>query len=152
VGHEDTYAEDVTAVESAKRELLSLATRVAKRLRRQDRVAKSITWKVKYQDFVQITRSLTLPESTDDGRTIYRVCCNLLGKTEAGKRPIRLLGVSASQLNHADETKQLTLFKDSQGIENRKRLNKALDTITDKFGNEAVVQGTLLKPVKRSKS
>jgi len=151
VGHEETYADDVVAVESAKKELLSLATRVAKRLRRQDMVAKTVTLKVKYHDFIQVTRSLTLPKSTDDGREIYQVCCDLLAKTEAGKRPIRLLGVSVSQLSDSGDAGQLALFNDGQEPEKRKRLNKALDTITDKFGHEAVVPGTLLEPVNSDK-
>jgi DNA polymerase-4 len=151
VGHEETYAEDVEAVEVARMELLSLATRVAQRLRRQDMVAKTVTLKVKYHDFVQVTRSFTLPECTDDGRKIYQVCCDLLAKTEAGRTPIRLLGVSVSQLTDADETRQLALFNDSQNLEKRRRLNRALDSIADKFGHEAVVPGTLLEPGRSEK-
>ena len=129
----------------ARKALLSLATRVARRLRGHGFLGKTVTLKVKYHDFAQITRSVTLQESTDDGREIFRNCCELLGKTEVGKRPVRLLGISLSQLDIAEEEKQLMLFEERSETPKRKRLNRALDTISDKFGEEAIVPGTLLE-------
>ncbi|MFC1825663.1 DNA polymerase IV, partial [Thermodesulfobacteriota bacterium] len=98
IGHEQTFLEDVIHLEEARRELLKLANRVARRMRAHGVSGQTITLKVKYSDFVQITRSQTLPESTDDGTEIYQTVCRLLEKTSAGKRPVRLLGVSVSQL------------------------------------------------------
>jgi DNA polymerase-4 len=94
---------------------------------------------------VQITRSVTLKESTDDGREIFQSCCDLLVKTEVGKRPVRLFGISLSQLEVADEERQLALFEETPETPKRKRLNRALDAISDKFGDEAIVPGTLLE-------
>lgn len=144
VGHEDTYPIDISDVEEARKQLLSLATRVAKRLRGYGLVGKTVTLKVKYYDFVQITRSITLGEPTDDNRKIFQTCCDLLEKTEVGRRPVRLLGISLSQLSDSDETKQLALFAVEEPDRSR-RLNKALDTISEKFGDEAIVPGTLLE-------
>lgn len=144
VGHEDTYPIDISDVEEARKQLLSLATRVAKRLRGYGLVGKTVTLKVKYYDFVQITRSITLGEPTDDNRKIFQTCCDLLEKTEVGRRPVRLLGISLSQLSDSDETKQLALFAVEEP-DRRRRLNKALDTISEKFGDEAIVPGTLLE-------
>ncbi len=145
IGHEETYPEDIRDMTSVKKELLSLATRVARRLRRNNFIGRTITLKVKYQDFVQITRSITLPEPSDDGREIFQNCCDLLRKTEVGKRPVRLLGISVSQLSMFDEEEQLALFNQIEVGEKRKKLNRALDTISDKFGEEAIVPGTLLE-------
>jgi len=144
VGHENTYPLDISSLKEARKQLLSLATRVAKRLRGYGLVGKTVTLKVKYYDFVQITRSVTLGEPTDDSREIFRTCCDLLGKTEVGRRPVRLLGVSLSQLSNLDATMQLTLFTVEEP-DRRRRLNKALDTISEKFGDEAIVPGTLLE-------
>lgn len=144
VGHEDTYPIDISDVEEARKQLLSLATRVAKRLRGYGLVGKTVTLKVKYYDFVQITRSITLGEPTDDNRKIFQTCCDLLEKTEVGRRPVRLLGISLSQLSDSDETKQLALFAVEEP-DRRRRLNKALDTISEKFGDKAIVPGTLLE-------
>ena len=144
IGHEDTYAMDISDLGEARRELLSLANKVAKRLRGYGLVGKTVTLKVKYYDFVQITRSITLGEPTDDCREIFQRCCNLLGKTEVGKRPVRLFGISLSQLSDSDEARQLALFA-AEEADKRRRLNKALDTISEKFGNGAIVPGTILE-------
>ena len=144
IGHEDTYPMDISDLGEARKQLLSLANRVAKRLRRHGFVGRTVTLKVKYFDFVQITRSITLGEPTDDSRKIFQTCCDLLGKTEVGKRPVRLLGISLSQLSDSDETKQLALFTEADP-DKRRRLNRALDTISEKFGDEAIVPGTLLE-------
>ena len=144
IGHEDTYPMDISDFGEARKQLLSLATRVAKRLRGYFLVGKTVTLKVKYDDFVQITRSITLGEPTDDSRKIFQTCCDLLGKTEVGRRPVRLFGISLSQLSDSDETKQLALFSVEEP-DKRRRLNKAIDTISEKFGDEAIVPGTLLE-------
>lgn len=145
IGHEETYRKDILDMALARKVLLSLATRVAKRLRGHGFVGKSVTLKVKYHDFVQITRSITLQEPTDDGRKIFQSCCDLLSKTEVGKRAVRLFGISLSQLDPADEERQLALFEEKMEAAKRKKLNRALDTILDKYGDEAVVLGTLLE-------
>ena len=144
IGHENTYAQDISDLALAKKELLSLATKVGKRLRRHSLVGKTVTLKVKYHDFVQITRSFTLVEPTDDSRKIFQTCCDLLGKTEVGKKPVRLFGISLSRLGESEETRQLTLFE-GERADKRRRLNEALDTILDKFGDEAIIPGTLLE-------
>jgi len=144
IGHEDTYPVDISASGEARKQLLSLSIRVAKRLRGYGLVGKTVTLKVKYYDFVQVTRSITLVEPTDDGRKIFTTCCDLLGKTEVGRRPVRLFGISLSQLSELDETEQLPLFA-AEESDKRRKLNKALDTISEKFGDEAIVPGTLLE-------
>jgi DNA polymerase-4 len=68
-----------------------------------------------------------------------------LGKTEVSKRPVRLFGISLSQLDLADTERQLALFEQRMEAPKRKRLNRALDTISDKYGDEAIVPGTLLE-------
>jgi DNA polymerase-4 len=62
-----------------------------------------------------------------------------------GKRPVRLFGISVSQLSVSDAEKQLALFNEIEVEQKRKKLNQALDTISDKFGAEAIVPGTLLE-------
>jgi len=117
---------------------------VGRRLRKEGVRGKTITLKVKYHDFVQITRSLTIAEPTDDGGEITQTCYLLLRSTEVGKRPIRLLGVLVSQLTSLT-VKQLSLFSQDLRMQKNKRLNKALDVIQEKFGENAILPGTLLK-------
>ncbi len=102
VGHEDTYGQDIRGRKTMERQLLDLAHRVASRMRRHGFRGRTVTLKVKYPDFEQVTRAESMTQPTDDGGTIYRVARRLLDKTEAGTRPVRLLGISLSNLGGED--------------------------------------------------
>ena len=143
IGHEQTFIEDITENGEARKLLLGLSNKVARRMRKGGIAGKTISLKVKYSDFVQITRSVTLKDPTDDGFVIYEAVCRLLGKTEVGSRPVRLLGVSLSQLDFPTTGKQLSLFNISHGDQKRKRLNRALDSLYEKHGDCGVHPGTL---------
>jgi DNA polymerase-4 len=145
VGNEQTFLQDIVSLEVAQKELLALGNQVAQRMRHKRLKGKTITLKVKYFDFVQITRSATLTESTDDGLNIYSVVCQLLKKTEVTKKPIRLLGVSLSQFSCLGDETQLSLFHQEPSSKKRQKLNTALDLLYEKFGDNSVVPGTLLK-------
>jgi DNA polymerase-4 len=144
IGHEETFSQDILSVDLAKRELLDLANKVARRMRRHDVTGRTITLKVKYSDFVQITRSMTLPKSTDDGPEIYATVCQLLKKTAMGKRPVRLLGISLSQLSYLGSESQLFLFQHDTEGQKRKDLHSALDSLHEKFGEKSIRPGRLL--------
>jgi DNA polymerase-4 len=145
IGHEQTFSQDIISLNPAQKELLALSNKVARRMRHKGLKGKTITLKVKYFDFVQITRSATLPKSIDDGFELYSVACRLLKKTEITKKPIRLLGISLSQLSFSGIGTQLSLFDQDQSSQKRQRLNIALDSLYEKFGDKSVVPGTLLK-------
>jgi DNA polymerase-4 len=166
MGREETYPEDLSDRESIRTELLSLATRVAERLRSEGVKGKTVTLKVKYHDFTLVTRAVTLDRFTDDGGEIYRSVLALLPKTEAGKRPIRLLGISVSHLTESGEAPapgepdQLPLFGKSPGErstkatgksanpavspEKKEKLNRAVDRIREKFGKKGIRPAALL--------
>ncbi|MBF8259541.1 MAG: DNA-directed DNA polymerase [Actinobacteria bacterium] len=170
MGHEDTYPEDLTDMESIKAELLSLSTRVSARMRRNGVKGRTITLKVKYSDFTLVTRADTLNHPSDDGGELYRSVLALLPKTDAGKRPVRLLGISLSNLSAGEEGKavypadpgeQLSLFAGaianikapaqptaappSPSPEKREKLNRAVDRIREKFGDTGISPGALRK-------
>jgi len=147
VGHEETFARDIEDVDEARKEILALSTRVARRMRRKGIQGKTVTLKVKYSDFVQITRATTLPYATDDALEIFSNASRLLLNTEAGKRPIRLLGVSLSQLELPWQGKQLSLFEQENESQKRRDLNKALDSVVEKHGEKSVRPGSLLVPM-----
>jgi len=144
IGNEETFNEDILNIDLAKKELLALASKVARRLRREGVEGKTITLKVKYNDFVLITRSRTLNKFTNDWTIIYETTCGLLKKTETGKRPVRLLGISVSQLSTHGGEEQLSLFSLIELDRKRKDLNTTLDSLQDRFGESIVRPGTLL--------
>jgi DNA polymerase-4 len=145
IGREETFPSDLTSGEALKRELLSLATRVARRARRHGLAGRTVTLKVKYGDFRLVTRSTTLETPSDDAAEIYRTCCNLLLKTMAGQRPVRLLGIYLSGLASGHPAGQMSLLEvPGDALHRRRRLHRALDALADRFGEDAVVPGMLL--------
>jgi DNA polymerase-4 len=100
--------------------------------------------KVKYSDFKRVTRSATLHHYTNDNAEIYLNVCSLLEKTAVGKRPVRLLGISVSNLSDTGSGLQLSLFDQNESNQKRKELNKTADSIIEKFGNRGVRPGTLI--------
>ncbi|OFZ17788.1 MAG: hypothetical protein A2X94_04270 [Bdellovibrionales bacterium GWB1_55_8] len=107
-GSETTFETDILSISELTETIRSLSEHVAAELGKIGRPAKSVTLKVRYDDFTTITRSQTLKRHTDQEETIARTASELLlRKTEAGQRPIRLLGVAASGLLSPDEPIQL---------------------------------------------
>jgi DNA polymerase-4 len=144
IGHEETFSEDILRVDLAKKELLFLADRVARRMRRHGVEGKTITLKVKYHDFVRITRSVTRHKYTNDSADIYSNICSLLEKTAVGKKPVRLLGISLSNLADIGSGRQLSLFSHYESDEKRRELNRTLDSVFDKFGGKGIRPGSLI--------
>jgi DNA polymerase-4 len=95
---ENTYAEDLTALEAIRAELERMARENADWLERRKLAARTVTIKVRYADFTTITRSHTLSVATSDADVIASWAKDLLGRTEAGSRPVRLLGVRVAGL------------------------------------------------------
>ena len=77
-----------------------MARGTARWLAKRDLYARTVTIKVRYNDFTTITRSHTAPPARDTASIISRAMA-LLDKTDAGQRPIRLLGVSAHNFTNA---------------------------------------------------
>lgn len=93
-GSEETYAQDIESIDKIRSEIDQLARGVAEWLEKKAIKGRTVTIKVRYNDFTTITRSQSTPVYTNDADDIARRAVKLLDKTEAGHRPIRLLGVS----------------------------------------------------------
>ena len=109
LGTESTYARDLRDPEQMARELEKMAAEVAGSLQERQLLARTLTVKVRYGDFVTVTRSHTLPVPCADGTTFAVQSRALLRRTEAAARPVRLLGVTASNLLEGAPV-QLALF------------------------------------------
>jgi DNA polymerase-4 len=92
-GSETTYADDLTDLGAIREEIAELAGHAIAWLDRRQMLARTVTIKVRYDDFTTITRSHTAP-ATRDAPDLLARAVRLLDKTEAGARPVRLLGVS----------------------------------------------------------
>lgn len=160
MGREETFDEDLLEIIALRRELLDIATRTAARLRNHRLKGRTVTLKVKYSDFRLVTREVTLPLGIDDGGEIFRQALMLLEKTEAGKKPVRLLGIYLSNFGgepgRDPGSGQIPLFGHrpqpggpsprSRGLRDPARtakLNEAVDRIRGKYGEKGVRPGTL---------
>lgn len=113
LGAESTFQQDIKDVKEMQAYLQSLSSKVLEQLKKKQMVAYTLTIKVKYADFNQITRSKTFDEPVDDSVLLYSVIKDLLDKTEVLTRSVRLLGVSLSNLtkdNVRQHSTQLDLF------------------------------------------
>jgi DNA polymerase IV len=110
---ESTYPEDLTDLERIRQEIAGMARDNALWLGRKGLVARTVTIKVRYDDFTTITRSHS-QQATNDTDDIVQRAVTLLEKTEAGRRPVRLLGAGVHNLESIegpadDENPQLSL-------------------------------------------
>jgi DNA polymerase IV len=110
LGHENTYRTDLRGRAEVEQEIDRLADAVAAGLARRDLTARTVTVKVRYGDFTTLTRSRTLAWPTASASDIAGCARTLLRRTEAQRRPVRLLGVTASTLVQGGEA-QLALFE-----------------------------------------
>ncbi len=96
-GTECTYEHDLTNLDEIRREVAGMAGECAVWLEKRTQFARTVTVKVRYTDFETITRSHSA-EPTRDPAALTRRAQDLLLKTDAGARAVRLLGVSVHNL------------------------------------------------------
>jgi len=144
VSSEDTFPEDTFDPKILKKYLLDQAGIVARSLRKKGFKGRTITLKLKYSNFRQVTRSVTLEHSTKLAEVIYKEALRLLDSYNLHSN-VRLVGVSVSNLELVDAPQQLDLFKKSDEYEKKwEKAEEALDRIAERFGTETVKRGTLL--------
>jgi DNA polymerase-4 len=98
VGSENTFAEDLDDLDRIREEITELAGHCARWLARHATFGRTVTLKVRYADFTTVTRSATDAGPVNDEASIAGRAVALLDRTEAGARPVRLLGVSVHNL------------------------------------------------------
>lgn len=142
IGHEDTFDHDLQDPAAVHRALLDLAERVAARLRRKGLVGSGVQLKVRYSDFSTVSRSRQVEPGLDSAMAIFEVARELLGRTEAGRRPVRLLGISLSRLQEQGGG-QAELFGEA-GRQRQAALDGAIDSLRQRFGSKGVQRASLL--------
>jgi DNA polymerase-4 len=114
-GTENTFTEDLTDLAEIRKEIDEMARDGAAWLERKLLTCRTVTIKVRYNDFTTITRSHSAAQPTRDADDIAARAVQLLERTEAGQRPVRLLGVSVHNLIDPGEEPEwppLPLFDD----------------------------------------
>lgn len=101
VGAEDTFRYDLTKIEEMTEELEKIAKLVQGRLQKYQLQGRTITLKIKYHDFKQITRNQSFAVPVSDFETILSTAIQLLLKTAPETKKIRLLGISLSNFGES---------------------------------------------------
>ena len=141
ISAEETYDTDLAEPEHMERELLRLAERTSRRLRKAELMAGTIQVKIRQSDFTTFTRQRALKPPGHGTDQIYSVACSLLRAwlaDNAGAR-VRLLGVGGSQLSAA---RQADLFDAPR--ERAGPVDRTVDEIRQRFGNNALSRARTL--------
>lgn len=151
IGNSTTLSKDATTEDEARKVLLWLAETVAGRLRKEKMKAKMVSVEIKYSTFRSVSHQTQLQRPTSNDKAIYEVACDLFRELW-NEEPIRLLGIRTSKLVNESEPEQMSIFdfqemleQDTPKDEKHEKLNKALDQIRKKYGDGAIVRGSLKK-------
>ena len=101
---ENTYATDLSDLQTIRAEIAEMAQHSARWLERTHRLCRTVTIKVRYGNFTTITRSHSTKVPTRSGDELVWRAQYLLDRTEAGRLPVRLLGVGVSGLSDEGES------------------------------------------------
>jgi DNA polymerase-4 len=100
VGTEKTFEKDLQENFEIITALYHIEKELMRRMQRSGSFGRTLTLKVKFSDFRQITRSMTLNTQIDDFQTLHHTAKEVLGQVALGDKKIRLLGLSVSQLDY----------------------------------------------------
>lgn len=138
VSRETTFRADLRDPVELETVLLLFVTRVAAQLRDEQLMTRTVTLKLRHDDFTTVTRSATLREATDQDRDLFeavrplfRTAFDAVRKRDRG---VRLIGVSATNLTR---TTAPDLFEPAER-EKQRQVTRAVDLVREKFGQDAV--------------
>lgn len=109
IGAERSFFEDLRQLEDMKTALTAIAQEVHQRLARHQRYGSTLTLKIKYNNYDTITRSRTLMTPIQTAEEILPFAIALLEAHVDPRRPLRLLGITLSNLTEQEPPQQLSL-------------------------------------------
>ncbi len=143
IGNSTTLSKDLMSCDEAYPILHNLAESVGRRLRQAEKLCSLITVEIKYATFKSVSHQKILLNPTDSNEDIYRHSIELFD-TLWDHTPIRLLGIRTGKLLNTNAPQQLTLSfdnKEDSANQKYKKLDAALDSIRNKYGNDSVYRG-----------
>jgi DNA polymerase-4 len=149
VSRETTLSRDLRDPETLEATLALLTARVAGQLREEHLVARTVTLKLRHDDFRTVTRSRTLENATDLDAELYEAARDLFRAAfedvRQRNRGVRLIGISATGLGPSAE---VDLFE-PPSRERLRHLSAAVDEVRERYGFSAVTSGSVLRARRR---
>lgn len=143
IGNSTTLREDATDIVSIKKVLRKLSDMVGIRLREEGKYASVISVQLRNNNFFNYQHQKKLVNPVSSNEDIYENACNLLESMWQGD-PIRLVGLRVSDLT--DNTyEQVSLFDEVGKSNKRNKVQKVLDSINKKYGNDTIKSAALYK-------
>lgn len=142
ISHEHTFETDLESADEVRSLIARQSQDVARRLRKHNRYARTISIKVRFGDFETITRSTTLENQTDETRVIHDSARTLFDEWAKSFHPVRLIGVAVSQLTDAPASPGLF---DTQDHAKDRAVDQTSDQINTRFGKDAITRASALK-------
>lgn len=144
IGHERTFAEDLTDRDTLRAVVSYLGEQVARRLRRSQRFATTVTVKYRRSDFKTFQRTQTLRPPTSSTMEVIQIAHGLLDQLR-GKhpQPVRLLGVAVGELVDGDVPRQMSLFQTRPSDdEEQAALDELCDRVSDRWDQSRLHRGS----------
>lgn len=145
ISQETTFDEDTGDEEAIHKTLLGLAESLSRLMRKSKLKGRTVTLKIRLEDFSTFTRSKTLSDFVDSTQILKGVAIGLYKKFNKKNMKVRLLGIGVSQLNSVSG-EQLGLFEQEAPLD--AKMTKLLDSLQDKYGEGAVKRASLLDKTK----
>jgi DNA polymerase-4 len=142
IGAQRALGRSPTSLEDVDAAVLALADRVTRRMRAADRVGRTVTLRLRFDDFARATRSLTLADASANTQAIFRSARELLAVAQPmiERRGITLVGISVSNLDDGRAV-QLAL---PLGRHDTDALDAAIDEVRRRFGSGAITRAVLV--------
>lgn len=139
VGRETTFPQDIDNRYQLETILFTLADDVCHTLRTGGLKGRTVSIKIRFQDFHSITRAVTLDHYTASFEPVYAAVKRLMQEYYKDGTPVRLIGVTVSHLKQdAEIVQQQDLFGQLQEADRQEELNRVLDRINGKYGGDTV--------------
>ncbi|MBI3735390.1 DNA polymerase IV [Candidatus Sumerlaeota bacterium] len=140
ISTEETFSDDISDPERLHAELAAMTMQLGAKLRRRGLWAGTISVKIRYPDFITITRQRTLDPATHDDVVLLAVAEKLLGESRDPRRPLRLLGVGVSNLGTATQPDFCSVGAEAK----RERILDTLDSLSQRVGKGKIGWGGVM--------
>lgn len=157
IGNSTTLPKDASTKEEIRSVLFSLAETVSARLRKEKKLAGTVTLEIKYSNFQSVSRQTQLLTPSSSSRELHQTAVSLADALWNGD-PVRLLGIRTSKLLDERDPVQLSIFSMEQSTQKNsiakiapsqklKKLDEALDSIRKRYGPDSVKRASCMQDI-----